>query len=144
MKIDGACHCGHLQFAAEVNPEDTVICHCTDCQLLSGSAFRTVVMTPMASLMLISGEPARYIKTAENGNRRLQTFCGICGTPFYSCDADADEPGVAALRLGIVRQRDQLTPRKQNWHRSAQPWLSTLNNIPSHETVPGAGRDASR
>jgi hypothetical protein len=43
MKIDGGCHCGYITFEAEADPEKTTICHCTDCQHLSGSAFRTVV-----------------------------------------------------------------------------------------------------
>ena len=43
MKIDGACHCGRISYEAEIDPADVTICHCTDCQTLSGSAFRTVV-----------------------------------------------------------------------------------------------------
>src|SRR4029450_12628237 len=41
MKIDRGCHCGKIRYAAEVDPGKVVICHCTDCQTLSGSAFRT-------------------------------------------------------------------------------------------------------
>ena len=43
MKVDGRCHCGFLSYVAEVDPEQVEICHCTDCQTLSGSAFRVVV-----------------------------------------------------------------------------------------------------
>ena len=46
MKIDGGCHCGYIAYEAEVDPEQTAICHCTDCQTLSGSSFRTVVPAP--------------------------------------------------------------------------------------------------
>jgi hypothetical protein len=45
MKIDGRCHCGYITYEAEIDPEKVMICHCTDCQTLSGSAFRTVVLT---------------------------------------------------------------------------------------------------
>jgi hypothetical protein len=38
MKIDGRCHCGEITFEAEVDPDALNICHCTDCQTLSGSA----------------------------------------------------------------------------------------------------------
>ncbi len=40
MKIDGHCYCGEITFEAEVDPNGLNICHCTDCQTLSGSAFR--------------------------------------------------------------------------------------------------------
>ena len=45
MKVEGRCHCGNLKYIAEVDPEKVEVCHCTDCQTLSGSAFRTVVVT---------------------------------------------------------------------------------------------------
>ena len=45
MKIEGGCHCGGIRFEAEVDPAAVVICHCTDCQTFSGSAFRTVALT---------------------------------------------------------------------------------------------------
>jgi hypothetical protein len=45
MKIDGGCHCGYIAYEAEADPAKTYICHCTDCQTLSGSAFRTVLPT---------------------------------------------------------------------------------------------------
>ena len=75
MKVDGGCHCGHIRYEAEVDPDKVVICHCTDCQTLSGSAFRTVVPTNEGTFKLLSGEPKVYVKTGESGNKRVQTFC---------------------------------------------------------------------
>ena len=46
MKIDGACHCGYITYVAEIDPDKAGICHCTDCQTLSGSAFRMSVPAP--------------------------------------------------------------------------------------------------
>jgi hypothetical protein len=45
MKIDRRCHCGYITYEAEIDPEKVMICHCTDCQTLSGPAFRTVALT---------------------------------------------------------------------------------------------------
>jgi hypothetical protein len=30
------------------------------------------------------------------------------------------------VRVGILRQRDQFAPRRQNWFRSALPWVTGL------------------
>ena len=46
MKIDGHCHCGAITFEAEVDPDALTICHCTDCQTLTGSAFRVNIPAP--------------------------------------------------------------------------------------------------
>ncbi|MGO7990898.1 GFA family protein, partial [Rhizobium leguminosarum] len=30
MHITGGCHCGAIRYQAEIDPERTSICHCTD------------------------------------------------------------------------------------------------------------------
>ena len=135
MKIDGRCHCGNITFEAEADPSTVVICHCTDCQTLSGSAFRTVVPTKEGSFRLLSGTPKVYVKTGESGNKREQTFCPYCGTPIYSAPI-GEGAKVVSLRVGTIRQRDQMIPTDQYWSRSAQTWLSALPMIQRRQTQP--------
>ena len=133
MKIDGACLCGEIKYEAEVDLEKVVLCHCTDCQTLSGSAFRVNVFVDESNLKFLSGEPAEYVKTAESGNKRVQAFCRNCGTSLYSTSA-GEGPRVYGLRAGTFRQRDQLVPKRQVWLRSRQHWLSDLDGVPGTET----------
>jgi hypothetical protein len=132
MKVDGGCHCGNIRFEADVDPTTVVVCHCTDCQTFSGSAFRTVVQTRPGTFALLAGTPTVYVKTAESGNRRQQTFCPTCGTPIYSAPASGNTK-VIVLRVGAIRQRDQLVPRDQYWFRSSLPWLAGLSTIKKQE-----------
>ena len=128
MKIDGGCHCGNITYEAEIDPEMVSICHCTDCQTLSGSAFRSTAMSRQDGLTLTAGMPKIYIKTAESGAKRAQAFCPDCGTPIYATSV-GDGPKIYAIRAGTARQRDQLQPKKQIWRRSALPWLAELKNV---------------
>lgn len=128
MKIDGQCHCGNIKFEAEVDPSQVRICHCTDCQTSTGSAFRVNVQALKGTFKLISGEPKTYLKTtAESGTPRLQAFCGNCGTPLYS--TSVGEPKSYGLRVGTMRQRAQLVPKVQQWMRSAQAWTQNLTGL---------------
>lgn len=133
MKIDGGCHCGEITYEAEVDPEQVLICHCTDCQTLSGSAYRTVVPALEGTFKLLTGAPKTYVKVAERGNKRTQVFCPECGSPIYSGPVGEGSTFVG-IRLGTVRQRDQLTPKKQIWCRSAQHWVQELSFIEEAET----------
>jgi hypothetical protein len=90
MNIEGGCHCGKLTFSAEVDPEQVFICHCTDCQTLSGSAYRTVVPAIEGSFAMLTGYPKIYFKTADNGSKRRQAFCSDCGTPIFSAPESID------------------------------------------------------
>ena len=128
MKIDGGCHCGYITYEAEVDPGKVVICHCTDCQTLSGSAFRTAAPTAEGTFNLLAGELKIYVKTAESGNRRAQAFCPECGTPIYA-SAVGEGPKVHNIRVGTVRQRAALVPKLQIWTRSEQPWIGDLASI---------------
>ena len=43
ITIHGSCHCGDITFQAEANPARVVICHCTDCQKMSGGPYHSIV-----------------------------------------------------------------------------------------------------
>ena len=129
MKIDGTCHCGAISFEAEIDVKQVLICHCSDCQTLSGTAYRTVVPALADSFRLLQGTVTTYIKTAEDGTARTQTFCPQCGTPIYAGPVEG-QSGMLGIRVGSIRQRAQLTPQRQYYCRSAQPWVADLKAIP--------------
>jgi hypothetical protein len=133
MKLDGRCHCGYLTFEAEADPQQVSVCHCIDCQAGTGSAFRVSIRVPGNAFKMLSGVPTQYLKTtAESGKPRLQTFCPKCGSPIYST-APGDNPDSYILRVGTLRQRDQLAPKQQFWCRSALPWVTELASVPRNE-----------
>jgi hypothetical protein len=37
------------------------------------------------------------------------------------------------VRVGILQQRDQLAPQRQNWFRSARNWVTAMDGIPKNE-----------
>ena len=132
MKIDGRCHCGYITFEAEADPDNVGICHCTDCQTFSGSAFRGFVRVG-DTLKVLSGEPTIYVKTAESGRKRAQGFCPRCGSSLYATAA-GDGPKTYSVRLGAVRQRDTLVPKVQIWTRSRLPWTEDLARLRGVQT----------
>jgi hypothetical protein len=133
MRVDGGCHCGKITYEADIDPDKAGLCHCTDCQTLTSSAFSLFVPVAKENFRL-RGEPRVYVKTAESGNRRAQAFCPECGTRIYA-SAEKD-PLVFNLRLGTVRQRAALAPRAQIWCRSALPWVNGLSSVPQHAKQP--------
>ena len=131
MQVDGSCHCGKITYRAEIDPEKVGICHCTDCQTISGTAYRTNVQSLPGTFQLLQGEPRIYIKTAESGNKRAQGFCADCGTGLFSTTETNRK--VFGLRVGTLRQRAELRPRSQGWCRSAQPWVMDIRDLPQHQ-----------
>ena len=135
MKVDGRCHCGYVSFEAEADPETTTICNCTDCQSMSGAPLRAVVMTRPGTFVLLSGEPTEYLKTGDSGAVRPQGFCSRCGTAIYSTSV-GDDPKVYNVRVGALRQRNELVPRRQLFVRSQQSLINNLTSIQKFDKMP--------
>ena len=131
MKVEGACHCGSIRYEAEVDPARVTICHCTDCQQLTGCASRVTVRALRKDFVLLAGSPRTYVKTAESGAARAQVFCPDCGSPLYT--HAVGDTATYGLRVGCIAQRRQLVPRKQLWCRSALEWSMHIDDLPKRD-----------
>jgi len=125
MRVDGSCHCGDVRFEAEVEPNRVGVCHCVDCQIFSGSAFRVSALVAESDFSLLVGVPACYEKTSESGKPRHLYFCGRCGTHLYGATPLAGET-FYSVRGGVLAQRAELPPAVQIWCDSEVPWLAQL------------------
>lgn len=132
MRIDGRCHCGYVRYEAEIDPERVSICHCTDCQQLTGSAYRVTAVARAEDVRLTANPPKLYRKYGDNGRPRLQYFCSECGSPLFTTGegGDAAEWGI---RVGTITQRRQLSPKQQKWCGSALPWVDDIAGLTRSE-----------
>lgn len=127
MKVHGRCHCGAIQYEADVEPGTVSICHCEDCQMLSGTVFRANVPAPADRFLLVRGSPRQYVKTGTSGARRIHAFCEQCGGPVYSCAAE--KPTTYSLRIGALTERYELgRPVRQIWTKRRFPWMDWLES----------------
>src|SRR5690349_17039254 len=118
MHVHGSCHCGAITYEADVDPDLVGVCNCTDCQKLTGSAFR--VSVPSTDFRVLTGRPKTYVKTADSGNKRRHAFCPSCGAPIYA-SADVDTPPTYTLRVGGLDER------------AALPWARTVGDLPGRD-----------
>ena len=132
MEVQGSCHCGLVTYEADIDPEKVSLCNCTDCQMLTGSAFRVSVPALKEAFRLLTGNPKTYVKTAESGSKRIHAFCPNCGTPVYAC-ANAEDPPSYSLRVGCLRQKTNLPPKKRIWGKSALAWAQNVSNVSTME-----------
>lgn len=126
MRVTGACQCGEVRFEAEVDPQAVGICHCTDCQRLTGSAYRVTVAALPGRFQLQAGEAKSYRKMGDSGRPSHQFFCGNCGSPMWRENAD----GEIGLRLGCIDQRAALRPTHQSFCKSALPFVFEIKDLP--------------
>jgi hypothetical protein len=132
MQIDGGCHCGHVTYRAEIDPDQVSICHCADCQKLTGSPFRVTAMAAKDDLEITSHPPRVYKKFGDNGHARYQYFCPECGSPLFTKGEGADAD-IWGIRWGSINQRADLAPRSQKWRQSSAPFLDEIMDLPASD-----------
>jgi hypothetical protein len=54
-----------------------------------------------------------------------------------------DDPKVYSIRVGTIKQRDELVPRRQFWCRSAQDWLGDIGSFDKMERDPASAAAAA-
>ena len=134
-KFDKTPSCGQIKFEAIIDPETATICHCTDCQINSGTAFGYVVGAINDSFNLLKGELSFYIKLADSGAKRELAFCGKCGTRIYA-KPENGKSGFFGLRVGTIRQRKSLHPKRQVWKKSCLDWVDCIETDQTFDTQP--------
>ncbi len=125
MQISGSCFCGLVEYEAELDEASIGICHCRDCQIFSGSAFRTSGIAPQHHFRITQGSPRSFSKVADSGAVRRMVFCGECGTHLCSLPLE-ESGGFVSIRVASCREFDQLKPTAEIFCASRVAWLPAL------------------
>ncbi|HMD52767.1 MAG TPA: GFA family protein [Solirubrobacteraceae bacterium] len=134
--ITGHCLCGSVTYRADAEPIAQAVCHCTDCQRQSGTAFSVVVGVPRAALTIEGSTLASFTtKGEEHGSDTERSFCSACGSPIVSVIAAA--PEMAFLKVGTLDDASWVEPGIEVWSRSAQPWAPHFEHVATFERGPG-------
>jgi hypothetical protein len=134
LPLTGRCHCGAVAYEVVEPPACCAVCHCTNCQRISGSAFACNLVMAESSFRVTAGEIARVEWRADSGNSRWGDFCATCGSRIVHGSTPSN--GMLSLRSGTLDDRSWLTPVAHIWTRSAQPWVTFGREDLTFETTP--------
>jgi hypothetical protein len=119
--LDGHCLCGKTSYVCAGEAMTTLLCHCTDCQRQTGSAFSIVVGVARDTLK-IDGPVGSFTTTGEDTEGVVERqFCTACGSPIVSLPEAT--PDVAFIKAGTLNDKSWLAPEMEIWKRSAHPYV---------------------
>jgi hypothetical protein len=100
-----------------------LLCHCTDCQRQTGTAFSIVVGVERDALHVDGDTVSSFTTVGEDtGEAVHRQFCTACGSPIVSLP-DAT-PDLAFIKAGTLNDRSWLEPEMEIWCRSAHPYVT--------------------
>ncbi len=134
MPLAGGCQCGAVRYELKATPMRPIICHCTECQKQTASAFGMTLPVLRRDLELLSGDLKDWRRPAESGRELACYFCPECGTRLYHSSSMG--PEFWHLKPGTLDDTSWLEPVAQVWTKSAQPWLRLANDLTSFPGQP--------
>lgn len=132
MSFRGSCLCGSIEYFLDGHLV-TYACHCTNCQIRTGSAF-SMVMVASETALTMSGPSVEENKISESGASKTQYRCESCRTHVYSKGTDL--PNLIKVQFGTLKDAKALAPEAHLWVRSAQQWFALPEEVPKFNTAP--------
>lgn len=121
---DGGCQCGRIRYQLRAEkPRILYVCHCTDCQKQSASAFGMSLSMDSDQVEFVQGAASMrsWDTRGEDGGIKRCYFCPDCGTRLMH---GSDDPGErVSIKAGSLDDTRGLRPDAHIWLRSAQTWV---------------------
>ena len=103
----GGCQCGRVRYRLTASPEMLYVCHCSDCQKQSASAFGMSLIMSRRQVDIHQGSECLHSwdTPGDDGNIKRCYYCPDCGTRIMHGSAGRDER--VQHQGGIARQYPQ-------------------------------------
>ena len=105
-EIKGGCLCGAVRYTARADPALVGVCHCRDCQKLTGSAFGFLVGLPRAAFE-IEGV-LKTTKPADSGRPIVRRFCPEYGSSIV--EEPGSRPDLVIINGGTLDDPTSVAP----------------------------------
>ena len=131
---EGGCLCSAVRYRITEAPLNCYVCHCTDCQRRTGSAFAISLFVQRSAIVLTQRTTTPYSAHLADGRSKHGQSCAQCATRLWGEPAKA--PHLAVVQTGTLDNAGQFRPIAHIWTRSAQRWILIPPDAPVYEQQP--------
>ena len=118
---EGGCQCGAVRYRVSGEPLTLAVCHCSECQTQTGSAFGMSLVVRREDFALLRGDLRRFTRSADSGRAVHCFFCPDCGCRIYHEPTFTD--AVVNVKPGTLDDPAGLRPNLHAWTASRQDWV---------------------
>lgn len=117
--MTGGCLCGAVRYTSDAAPVYQLMCHCRDCQRVSGGPYAPIVFLPEASLD-VKGPVSYFESKGASGKTIARGFCPECGSHLFGRLERL--PGLLSIRAGTLDDPSLFKPTLHIHASQAAPW----------------------
>lgn len=133
--VSGGCQCGAVRYRLNAAPLTFYLCHCTECQKQSSSAFGESLRVN-AGDMEARGVLKSFTRPAGSGSDLECQFCPCCGTRLFH--RRRDYGAQLNIKAGSLDETGWLEPAGHIWTGSKQPHVIIPSGVLRYEGQPGS------
>lgn len=134
MNVTGGCQCGAIRYSCEVDLDDINVCHCTNCQAQSASAFGISVSANGPSLKVTKGAPKTFEWIRDSGATGVGAFCSDCGTRLWNQTGHEDDN--PSIKGGSLDEPVDISNGVHIWTSSKLPGVVIPDGVRSFPKEP--------
>jgi len=130
----GGCQCGKIRYVVKAEPVTLYICHCSECQKQTASAFAMSLTVRSDEFEVMEGSLKEWCRPSDSGATVFCRFCPVCGTRIVH--GKDTRPEYINVKPGTLDDTSWLRPVAQIWTSRAQPWVKLGSNYLSYPQQP--------
>ena len=135
MKFTGGCYCGKVRYEAEGEPVLRGLCHCRECQYISGGAANVALGMPLSGFHYTKGEP-KIFERADLEQPEQRHFCPDCWTSLARLHPSLAD--IIVLKVGTLDDPAGYgTPDIAMYCIEKQDFHYLPENMPQFDRFPG-------
>ena len=135
LPLTGGCQCGDVRYRIKAVPYVFYLCHCTECQRQTSSAFGESLRVRSEHLE-VEGNLKTFRRMAESGAAREGHFCPACGVRIVHGTAGSE---MVNIKAGTLDDASWLVPAGHIWTRSKQRFIAIGVEELSYDQQPTDG-----
>ncbi|KAI5464029.1 Mss4-like protein [Mariannaea sp. PMI_226] len=128
--VSGSCICKKVAYTYTGEPTLKAVCHCRECQKLTGSSYTYNFLIPRENFKWTSGTPKAGKFVQEIGVEVDYSFCPDCGTVLIKqSEADMFKPFFLVQAGTIDGDEFKTKPDAELWTSRKVEWIDALNGV---------------
>lgn len=127
LPLQGGCFCKKVRYKISDKIIKTGVCHCRECQHLTGGGFYPFVVIKCESIT-ISGDLREFSRLGASGQLVHCGFCPHCGSTLFG--RPEVWPHIRTVSASSLDEYKNFKPSMHVWVEEAQPWITLDHNIP--------------
>ena len=138
LPLTGGCQCGRIRYRVHSRPLVFYLCHCSECQRHTSSAFGESLRFRREDLDVDPGLVSMS-RMSESGKLRQGWFCPDCGVRIWHGTEGSAEINIKA---GTLDDTSWLVPAGHIWCSSKQPFMHIADDELAYDAQPADNYEA--